>query len=497
MNQTLQPDFDELGVQLGRALRDRVASQGVRPIGIDPVLAGVGRRRARRRGGVIVVCIALIAAAGVALTTRIDESVPGDDGGAPIDRPAMLPAYAILAGAPGVGDPVSMFSLRGGSPMGTSIPAIDVWTSGERRLVIRTVDNSQAPVSSGVTTSVVATTAAATGFNKPWGERGVAKVQVRGVDGAIEELASDQFAIWIPTTSPERYTVVIARGMSRANALAEVDSLADLGGVLEPSTGFTAIERSAALPATTASPAYASAAYSFFAGPYVATYSALPGRSSIETIAWTGIGRLASVNGRDVMFDDNPQNGSFSATWIDSTGAVVSVVTRDGNATELVPFVHIVDEAGWLRLSNEVSAEISRSVPAVDEVSLGSTKVVRRLDDHRSALCAVVDGTEACVADSSGDSPVSLANHADVNGHWIFFGYREILPEEESYLTADDLTFTSSSGSCCDVESTTHNGAIWFVVHVDDDVDVIDTNVGNVFGGVVGSISRPSVASNI
>ncbi len=64
-------------------------------------------------------------------------------------------------------------------------------------------------------------------------------------------------------------------------------------------------------------------------------------------------------------------------------------------------------------------------------------------------------------------------------------------------LSADQLRFTSSSGSCCDVEAIKHNDAIWYVVHVDDDVDVIDTNVGEVFGGIVGSISRPLIASNI
>ena len=52
-------------------------------------------------------------------------------------------------------------------------------------------------------------------------------------------------------------------------------------------------------------------------------------------------------------------------------------------------------------------------------------------------------------------------------------------------------------GSCCDVESTKHGNAIWFVVHVDDDVDVVDTNVGNLFGGIVGSIARPLAAANI
>jgi hypothetical protein len=496
MNQTLESDFDELGARLGRALHGRVDSQDLRPIGIDPVLAGVGRRRARRRSGAIVVCIALIAAAGFALTSRADESVVGDDGVVPT-RPAMLPAYAVLEGAPGVGEPVAMYALRGGVPMGVSIPRIDVWESGEQRLVIKSVDNRETPLSPAVTTTVVATTAPATGSNEPWLGRPVTPINARGVDGAVESLSADQFAVWIPTTSTDRYTVVIARGMSREEALAEVEALIELDGVLQPSSGFTATERAPAQPASTVQSPYASVSYSALTGPYVATYSPPTGRSSIETIDWTGIGRLESVNGREVMSDDNPQDGSFSATWLDSTGAVISVTTRGGDAAELVPFVHTVNEADWLRQSTALSGRIAGEMPAADHVMLGSVTLTRRAKVGQSAFCATLDAAEACVADSSGESPASLADQAEIDGHWVIFGYREILPEEASYLTADDLTFTSPNGSCCDVEATEHDGAIWYVVHVDDDVDVLDTNVGNIFGGVVGSITRPLVASSI
>ena len=88
-----------------------------------------------------------------------------------------------------------------------------------------------------------------------------------------------------------------------------------------------------------------------------------------------------------------------------------------------------------------------------------------------------------------------MADQAEINGHWVIFGYRQILPDEN--FTGDDLKFTSASGSCCNVETTKHGDAIWFVVHVDDDVDMVDTNVGNLFGGIVGSIARPLAAANI
>jgi hypothetical protein len=498
MTHTTEPGADELGAQIGQALHRRVASQGVRPIGLDPVLAGVSRRQARRRGGVIVVCIAVIAAAGVALATRADESVVGDNR-APLDRPAMLPAYALLdGGAPGVGQPVYMYAYRGGVPMGIAVPQIDVWASGDQRLVIRSVDNSVVPQSPAVTTTVVATTAAtATGSNQPWGQRLVSPLQIRGVDGAVQEFSPDQFAVWLPTSSPDRYTIVIARGMSKVDALTDVAGLVEVAGVLQPARGFTPIERAASLPATTPSPAGAGAEYSFFAGPFLGTYSPLGGRSSIETIGWTSVGRVESINGREVMFDDNPNDGSNSATWLDPTGVVNTITVRGSDVAKLVPFIHNVNEADWLRQSTALSARIASDLPAADRVSIGDTSLIRRGSDNKAALCLALGATEACVSDTSNDSPISVANQVEIDGHWLIFGYREILPEEEKTPSPDDLKFISAGGSCCKVDSATHDGAVWFVVHVDDGVNVIDTNIGNVFGGVVGSISRPLVASNI
>ena len=497
MNKTIDTDLDELGAQLGRALHRRVASQVVRPIGLDPVLAGVARRRARRRSSVVVVCLALIAAAAVALATRTHDSVVGDDGDGSALRPALLPAFAILEGAPGVGDPAYMSAQRGGLQMGISIPRIDVWASGDQRVVVRTVDNREASPLPGVTTTVVATTAVATGSNEPWSGRAVSKLQIRGVDGAIQELSADQFAAWVPTSSPDRYTLVIARGMSRAEALAEVAALVDVDGVLQPASGFTAIERAAALPASTPSSAYAGAQYNYFDNLYVATYLPPVGRSSLETIDWTTVGRLESISGRDVMVDDNSPDGTASATWLDPSGAVTTVALRGGDVAKLVPFVHMVSEADWLRQSRALSDRLARDLPVADRVSIGGASLIYRGSNEKTALCVAFETTEACVNDSSQTSPVSLADQVEINGHWVIFGYRQILPEEEPNLTGDGLKFTSASGSCCDVETTRHGDAIWFVVQVDDDVDVVDTNIGNLFGGIVGSIARPLVAANI
>ena len=108
------------------------------------------------------------------------------------------------------------------------------------------------------------------------------------------------------------------------------------------------------------------------------------------------------------------------------------------------------------------------------------------------------DARETCVARPANDeSPESATAQALVDGHWVIYGYRQVLPDEQSYLKTDDLKFTSSDGSCCTDDATKHNNAFWYVVHVRDGVDVIDTNVGYVFGGIVGSVSRPLVPSTV
>ena len=318
-----------------------------------------------------------------------------------------------------------------------------------------------------------------------------------GVDGAIQELAADQFAVWVPTSSPDRYSVVSNRGMSRADALAAVAALVDLDGVLQPASGFTAIKQAAALPATTSSGPYAVAQYNYSDNLYVATYLPPVGRTSLETIDWTTIGRIESISGREVRVDDNPFDGTASAIWLDSSGAVTTIALRGGDLAKLVPFVHMVNEADWLRQSRALSDRIAASLPVTDRVSIGNSSLIYRGSNDKTALCLAFDATEACVSDSLGESPVSLADQVEINGHWVIFGYRQILPDEESYLTGDGLKFTSASGSCCDVETIKHGDAIWFMVQVDDDVDVVDTNVGNLFGGIVGSIARPLVAANI
>lgn len=494
MNKVAEPEFDELGAQLGRALRSRVAAQRFSPPEMHSVHAGARRRRAAHRGGAGLVCLALVAAAGFALARRTDQTVPGDDGGAPVGRPPILPAYAVLDGAPGVDAPTAMWTQRGGQAMGLPVPRIDVWQSGDQRLVIRSVDNRDVLPAPGVTTTVVATTVVASPGDA-WAGRPVTDVKVRGTDGALESLGADQFAVWVPASS-DQYTLVIGRGMSSDQLLADVESLVVVDGVLQPAAGFTRVESAGALPATTPAPAFAEVAHGRTGGPFIGTNTPLAGRSSIETVGWIGVGRLEQIDGLEAMVTDERMGNSPSVTWLDPSGVVVNVTAQNGSPEDLVPFVHLVGEAEWTARGAALSARLTADLAVADQVTIGSVLLTRRGSTDGGALCLVAAGSESCVADTTGESPVSLSDQAEINGQWVIYGYRQVLPEEESYLTTDDLRFTSSDGSCCTVEATKHNGAYWYVVHVDDDVDVIETNLGLVFGGIVGSITRPLVASS-
>ena len=498
MNKVVEPSFEELGTQLGRALRDRVAAQQFSSPEMDRVHAGARRRRAVRRGGLAVACAALVAVAGFVLTKRVDQTVPGDGGAAAV-RPAMLPAYAVIDGAPGVGQPVSMWASPGTGTTGVAVPRTDVWQAGDQRLVIKSVDNSSVPQSPAVTTPVVPTTALASGANMPWANRPVTTLNVRGVGGAVEELSADQFAVWIPTSSAEKYTLVIGRGVSREQVLADVDSLVVLDGVLQPSTGFDLIESAMPLPPTTPAPAFASVSYSNAGSQIVTTYSVPAGRASIETASWQDVGRLDLVAGRDVMFVDGRLGNPPSVSWLDPGGVATTVSARIGNVADLIPFVRMVSEGDFIRQGIDLSHRLSLSMANDDSASVGDVTLTRRHDVDSIALCVTgSDAREACVAKPALDaSPDSATAEALVDGHWVIFGYRQILPDEKASLTTDGLKFTSPDGSCCSVEATKHNNAYWYVVHVRDGVDVIDTNVGDVFGGIVGLVSRPLVASTV
>ena len=488
----------ELGQQLGSALRGFVGTQQRSAIAIEQVVAGAKRRRVQRRAVAGFAGVALMAGAVLVLAQRADPPSPVRDSNTPVVRPEMLPAYATVEGAPGVGEPVLLWAGRGGQPMGGATPRIDVWQAGGQRLVIKTVDNSTARLAAESADTAVATSAAATAVGdagQPWGDHDVTRVTARGVVAAVEHLADDQYAVWITTTSPDRYTVVTGRGMSRDDVLAAVEALVELDGVLQPAAGFDRTEHADALPASTPSLPYAQVSYGVPDGPSVATWGVPAGRASIELLFEWDTGRLVSIDGRDVMLIDQAW-GQSSAVWLDPSGVGITVWQTGPGAAELVPFVKVVTESQFHQLADDLSTRLTRDFAIADQQRFGPVSVVRRAGTDGDALCLATDAQETCAFFPPGESPINMAVEADIDGHWVIFGYREIGADEQA-LTADGVTFSSPDGSCCDVQVTKHNGGFWYVTYVGDAVDVVTTNLGNVFGGIVGDVTRPLVASRI
>jgi hypothetical protein len=241
--------------------------------------------------------------------------------------------------------------------------------------------------------------------------------------------------------------------------------------------------------------AYAQVSYGVSAGPSVASWGVPAGRASIELLSAWDTGRLMSLGGRDVMLIEQSW-GQSSAVWLDASGVAVSVWQPGSGAAELVPFVKVITEPQFHQLADDLSTRLTRDFAAADQQRFGPVSVVHRTGQDGDALCLATGGRETCTFFPPGESPINMAVEAEIDGHWVIFGYRQIGADEQA-LTADDVTFASPDGSCCDVHVTKHNGAFWFVTYVDDGIDVVTTNLGNVFGGLVGNVTRPLVASRI
>ncbi|CAB4595729.1 MAG: hypothetical protein F2534_20650 [Actinobacteria bacterium] len=127
----------------------------------------------------------------------------------------------------------------------------------------------------------------AAAFGEPWRDRTVERITVRGVAGAVEQLADDQFEFWVPSATSDAYAVVAVRGLDREAAVAAVEELDDSTGVLQPLADFSLTERVAGSPPSAALDAYAQLTYDFEKGPWVATWLQPADATSVEgTLRW-------------------------------------------------------------------------------------------------------------------------------------------------------------------------------------------------------------------
>jgi len=497
---------ERLGEALGRAMHQHVRSETAPPAprsaDLAAVRSGARRRQTTRRLALSTACVALIGVAGVAVVNRAGSTGPVQPASqpgttiAPEIETAVLPAFAVLDISAGL-TPEAVYADSGGNPNGAAMPAIDVWDSGDVTLVVRTWSSTAGSDDDATLTTdaATATTIAEDTTTTPWRDRSVEQITVRGSAGAIEQLADDQFEIWLPGPSSDGYTVVAARGLDRQAALAQVEQLTEAGGVLQPSAEFTRTEQVAGAPVSAPIAAYAQVAYGLADGPWVVSWLPAAGATSLEgTLASLEGGRRAQVAGRDVLVSTD--DGRVSVQWLDASGVAVSIglVGTEEEALALVDAVRTIDQSAFVALASDISRWVEQELPVAETTDLGGLQIERRNDSSRIALCiGSTDSAPLCTATSDvngGVIDVSII----IDGRWYAVGYRP--PTDDDY-TPDmtELTFTTSDAARAPVAwRATDDGGTWYVADLGD-ARTVNTNLGMILGGIVGTISRPIVPS--
>lgn len=489
MSRTPESTSADLGGRVGVLLRERGNAVAAPTIQMEKVVAGARRRQRRSRVAASALCVALVVGGGYLVTQCVPQPQPAQQPPA-ADGP-VLELYAMLDGYV----PQAAFARAGGELWSVAQPRIDVWADQSHRLVIRTVVEPVDEVQTDATIDVPTTTGRVSDVG-PWADRNIDRVQVRGVLGAIERLASDQYSVWVPTAVDGRYTQVISRGLNREDTLAAVEAMVTTDAVLQPVGSLARVEHAAAVPYSAAQSPYAQLNYgpgNAEEGPWVATFQPAQDRASLELALWSSTGRVETIEGREVLLSD--EYGHSSASWLDADGLAVTVWRDLPAVEELIPSVRMVPKIEFLKIAGAISDRIIASTTASNSVSFGAVTVSRRAGSQVTALCLAAYDAMSCVPAPENDD-VQIANmQTEIDGHWLMFGFREIGADERETIRLAELRFATPDRDQLDVQIREVDGGYWYVVEVPDDVNVVTTNVGDIFGGPVGDITRPQVAS--
>lgn len=478
---TMTPDDHDLGERVGRALD--LSALPPMSIELGDVRRGARARRTRRRVGAGTACVALAVGAVVVLSQR-------DEPTSSVDRPPIVVGTPAV-GAAGLlpveqfGEPTAVYASRGGVPRGTASPQVDVWQSGEQRIIVRTFlePNVLEPnVLPGVDVSVPPPT--------------TALAPADGAAPVVEQLADDQWVMFL-TAERDLGDNVVVRGMTRDDADAAFAALVETGGVLAP-TGYELVEHADAVPAS--SPASWSTTIAFGrdgGDTFVTTWAADPDRAaSVELgLAWS-TGAVESIDGREVVRQPGLAAGT-SLAWRDPSGVFVSVLSPSPVDTDLIESVELIDQPALLAIADSIAAQHAAK-PVAESAVVGDQVVTRRGDDTDVVLCIGSGESEACArapgALESGP-PIAAKVSAIVDGHWVIAG---MMGTPDGY-TPDfsDERFTLPDGTDAPVATIEQDGTYWFVVTVPDGVDVVTVSPYNELGGIVGPIARPLFAESI
>jgi hypothetical protein len=496
MSRSADASDSELGRRLAEALERRARAGGsvVVPT-LDSVRSAARRRRRNTRAVVAAACVALVGLTGAAVVSLArDDSSPSAPSTtvAPV-HPAVLPVYLMLAdesGSPAIPD--GMSGNRGGQPTGRWWPAIDVWARGDQRLIIRTHERH---LSIGVddvieTTSTVAPLSDTT-VSRPWGAADVVLTDVRGTSAAVQQLAPDQFAVWVLSPDPEEYAVVIGRGYTADALLADIEAMSNTGGHLAPSGSFELVELHAEQPDTAAQQPNVRAVY----GPdgEVSLTSTLlrEERRSLEAAVWE-VGPITQVAGRDVV--TTAHSGQIEVSWIDPSGVLLTAwsVHSGETAESLLGRVVVVPDGAWTRAATALSDRLLRSTDEVASAGIGDMVLSRRRDaDDNLVFCVgEVGHTPQCrLVGLERGATFTVEGHAEIGGQWIAYGYSPDVGGQGA--TPPSLRFRAADGREFLPTTTSTNSGTWYLTRIADDVDLVTAIVDEPNPSFVPAFSRP------
>ena len=434
-------------------------------------------RLVHRRSSVRFVALAaaalLVVIGLIAIRSRSGSSIDASTKAIAPRSQAALTAYA-LDGSPGAGLPVQMSDHTGGDITApTPTPRVDVWAQGDIALVVHTVND---------------------GSGEIWGNRPVTGLTVRGAQGAEQDLSVNQHAIWTARADDGSYSVIIGRNITSKALLTIVDSMIESDGALQPSSGFLAVERHPAVPDPPVSP-YAEVAYSFDKGPWVSTTRPPEGHTSIETaLRYQFVGRLEDIDGREVLVVDDLDR-TF-ASWLEPSGELVTVIVlgEGQDMTGLVRSIKMIGPDRWTSLSHSVSESISAHVPVFSIATIGTATMVLRQDSSTQALCLRIDGSNEMCAGQPTHRPqpmLFISAEAEVDGHWYIYGYRSNAVDTLDDAQRSSVRFRDADGTDQQPDWSESATADWYIVRLPDGRNSIDTNQGEMIGGVSGALLRP------
>jgi hypothetical protein len=458
-------------------------------IDLDAVRRGARRRRSRRRGATAGAGVLVVAAAVSAIGFRDEPAAPAAPADSAVEPPAIGGA-AILPVAE-FGEPVEVYASRAGAPWGQDLPQIDVWESPTGRLVVRTRlldgrDPSIAPPTTVPVTTVPVTTAVPSAGD-------VLDVGTR--PGVIEQLADDQ---WVVYLSDDRFTgdVVVARGMTRAEAEREFSTLVDVDGVLTPPVGYELVEHADAQPSSFPRNWYAQTGFGDAPDLWVSVTSQTEGRGSLELQMTGSPGALRTVDGVDVMQLPTDSDIQTSLSWIDERGFLIGVWSWSRElGDEIVEQVTAIGPAEFEAIADAISDEQTtqalRDTAEVDGVQLS----VRGTPDE-VVLCIGSGPDEQCARDAAGGLYGTM--DALVDGEWIIFGAYDIDPEYPPTVDDfDSLRWTMPDGNDVDVQVVEAPGRFWYIARVPAGVPLITADSRNFTGGFAGPVGRPVVIGSL